>query len=513
MDLRPFRRFAVGLLLLSAPAAAHEPALRVADYNLQAWSSQEGLPQNTISAIAQTRDGYLWLGTQSELVRFDGVRFVGVDARSTVGDVIGDRAGGLWWAPVGGGLVRRTGDRSVLWTSREGLPSNFVQKIFQGRDGTVWIGTSEGLARLRDGRIVAFGGLTHPIRAFAEGTDGALWIGTGDAGLARLAGSLAFWSVRDGLPDDRVTALAVDRHGDVWAGTPRGLGRLHAGRWQTFTTREGLPSDRVNALLVDRDGALWIGTQGGLSRLREGRFWNLSEEQGIKGVLSLCEDAEGSLWAGTDAGGLVRLHPAVFTTLAPPGPREAVWSALEDRDGTLWIGTNDLGLLRLRGREASSLTVADGLPDNKVRPVVQGRQGDLWIGTASGLAHWRDGRIETWTRADGLPDDQVRSLLLDGDGTLWIGTLQGLARLRGRMLGMDGLETTRRLRAELPPERQPAVVAMTASVLEGHREECLAAGMDDFLPKPVLLGDLREALLRNAGRGAWKGILTPKETP
>jgi signal transduction histidine kinase/ligand-binding sensor domain-containing protein/ActR/RegA family two-component response regulator len=434
MDLRPFRRLAVGLLLSllsSAPAAAHDPALRVAEYSLQTWSSEEGLPQNTVSAIAQTRDGYLWLGTQSELVRFDGVRFVGVDARSTVTDLISDRAGGLWWAPVGGGLIRGTGTGSSTWTSREGLPSDFVQKIFQGRDGTIWVGTSEGLARLHDGRIAAFGGLTSPISALAEGTDGTLWVGTTDMGLGRLTNSLSFWTARDGLPADHITALAVDRRGDVWAGTPRGLVRWRGGRWETFTTREGLPNDRVNALLVDRAGDLWIGTQGGLSRLRGGRFWNLTEEHGFKGVLSLCEDAEGSLWAGTDTGGLVRLRPAVFTTVDPPGPREAVWSALEDRAGTHWIGTHDHGLLRLRGPESSSLTTADGLLDNKVRPVVQGPQGDLWIGTATGLAHWQNGRIATWTREDGLPDDQIRSLLVDADGTLWIGTLRGLARLRG----------------------------------------------------------------------------------
>ena len=437
MHLRPFRRLAVGLLLSllsSAPAAAHEPALRVAEYSVQTWSSEEGLPQNTVPAIAQTRDGYLWLATQSELVRFDGVRFVGVDQRSSAGDVISDRAEGLWWAPVGGGLVRRTGGRSATWTSREGLPSDLVQKIFQDRDGAVWIGTSGGLARLRDDRIVVFAGLSQPITAFAQGRDGALWVGTAGAGLARLAGSLSRWSVREGLPDDRVNALAVDRRGDVWVGTPRGLARLRGGRWKTFTTREGLPNDRVNALLEDRNGDLWIGTQGGLTRLREGRFWSLTEEQGVKGVLSLCEDAEGSLWVGTDTGGLVRLRPAVFTTLDPPGSREAVWSAFEDRAGTLWIGTNDRGLLRLRGREASYLTTADGLPDNKVRPVVQGPGGDFWLGTPMGLAHWQDGRVETWTREDGLPDDQIRSLHLDGDGTLWIGTQQGLARLRGGAL-------------------------------------------------------------------------------
>jgi signal transduction histidine kinase/ligand-binding sensor domain-containing protein/ActR/RegA family two-component response regulator len=438
MSLRPLRRLSAGLLLLSAPLQAHEEPSRVAEYNLQTWSSGEGLPQNTISAIAQSRDGYLWFATQSELVRFDGVRFVVVDDRST-SDVLGDRTEGLWWAPAGGGLTRRTGGRSVTWTSRDGLPSDLVQEVLQSRDGTVWIGTSEGLARLEGERIVTFGGLANPVRALAQGADGTLWVGTEDAGVARLARDLSFWSVRDGLPDDRVTALAVDRQGDVWAGTPRGLGRLHSGRWETFTHRDGLSGDRVNALLEDRAGNLWVGTQGGLSRFRDGRFWSLTEDKGIKGVLSLCEDAEGSLWVGTDTGGLVRLRPAPFQTLEVPGPHEAVWSALEDREGALWIGTNEHGLLRLRGSEMTSLTTADGLPDNKVRPVVESRRGGLWIGTAGGLARWDGGRISTWTARDGLPDDHIRSLSEEADGTLWIGTLRGLACLRsGRLQSFAG---------------------------------------------------------------------------
>jgi len=440
MSFRVLRRLAVGLLLLSAPAAAHNPAVRVLeDYTLQTWSSEEGLPQNTIPAITQTRDGYLWFGTQSELVRFDGVRFVVLENQRGVSDVISDRSGGLWWASTGGGgLIRRTGGRSVTWTSRDGLPSDLVQEVFQDRDGTVWIGTTEGLACLRGGKIVTLGALANPISAFAQGADGALWIGTDNAGVARLTDSLTFWAARDGLPDDRVTALAVDHRGDLWAGTSRGLARWHGGRWTAFTTRDGLPHDRVNALLEDREGNLWVGTQGGLSRFRDGRFSSVTEDKGIKGVLSLFEDAEGALWVGTDTGGLARLRPALFKTVDPPGAQEAVWSALEDKAGALWIGTNDQGLLRLRGREASYLTTADGLPDNKVRTALEGHHGDLWIGTMGGLAHLHGGRMETWSHEDGLPDDQVRSLRLEEDGTLWVGTQRGLARLRGAILEAFG---------------------------------------------------------------------------
>ncbi|HJX28773.1 MAG TPA: two-component regulator propeller domain-containing protein, partial [Thermoanaerobaculia bacterium] len=439
MRRRRLRDLAVCLLLLAAaPAAAHEDERPLAGYSLQAWGSGDGLPQNTIPAIAQAADGYLWFGTNSELVRFDGVRFMVVDQRDGLTDLISDRTEGLWFSPRGKGLVRWIGGQTTRWTTREGLPSDSVDVLLQDSSGTVWIGTAKGLARLREGRIETVGPFAgRAVCALAQGEDGALWLGT-DAGVARFAaGSLSRWSRRDGLPSDHVTALAIDGAGDLWAGTDQGLGRLRHGRWETFTTREGLPSNVVSALLVDREGGIWIGTQSGLSRFRDGKLANLTERNGLpfESVLSLLQDAEGGIWVGTDFGGLVRLRKSLFQTLIPAGTRGAVWSAMEDREGNLWMGTNAHGLLRQRGGEVTSFTTAEGMPSDKVRPVLRDRHGDLWAGTPGGLVRLRGGArggpIEVWKRQDGLPEDYVLALLEDRDGTLWIGTTRGAARLRG----------------------------------------------------------------------------------
>jgi signal transduction histidine kinase/ligand-binding sensor domain-containing protein/CheY-like chemotaxis protein/HPt (histidine-containing phosphotransfer) domain-containing protein len=444
---RLLRDFAVCLLFLAAaPAAAHEEERPISGYSLQVWGSADGLPQNTIPSIAQTPDGYLWFGTNAELVRFDGVRFVVVDERDAVTDVISDRTDGLWFSPRRKGLARWAGGRMTRWTTRDGLPSDTVDALFQDPSGTVWIGTANGLARLREGKIEAVGPFAgRSVCAFALGHDGALWLGTGGGGAARLAeGSLTTWTTRDGLPSDRVTALVVDRAGDLWAGTDQGLARLRHGRWETFTTLQGLPSNAVSALLEDREGALWVGTQSGLSRFRDGSFQNLTERSGLpfESVLSLLEDAEGGIWVGTDFGGLVRLRKSLFETLVPAGTRGAVWSAFEDREGSLWMGTNAYGLLRLRGGEVTAFTTAEGMPNNKVRPVLRDRHGDVWAGTLGGLARLRprDGTIESWGRQDGLPDDYVLSLREELNGTLWIGTLRGLGRMRGGRIEALGEE-------------------------------------------------------------------------
>ena len=450
MSFRPLRRSGLCLLLLCAAAPAAGPAAGqgpeqgpdslLRRYGLQTWGYRDGLPQATVRAIGQTRDGYLWLGTQNELVRFDGIRFTVADGRGGPLAVLGDRAGGLWYAPFGRGVTRKADGRATTWTARDGLPGEIVQQIFEDRDGAVWLGTSGGLARWSGGgRLETIGGLDgRSVTALAQGPDGALWIGTSAAGVFRLAsGSLSRITASEDLPGDQIAALLVDRNGDLWVGTPRGIGRLRNGRWEQLSTDDGLPGNDVTKLLEAADGSLWVGTRSGLAVfLEEGRFASLTERDGLRSeaIAALFQDVEGSVWVGTEVGGLARLRDTTFTNLEHLGVRGGIWSIVEDRAGTLWLGTNEHGLLRLQGGRVTAWTAADGLPDNRVRPILEDRRGDLWLGTSGGLVRMRGGRFETWTRRDGLPVDYVLALFEDRDGALWIGTNEGLARLRdGRL--------------------------------------------------------------------------------
>src|SRR6185436_18162077 len=349
MHLRPLLCLAVCLLLAPAPAAALDPARAIGEYGFRTWGSRDGLPSSRVLSIAQTRDGYLWLATPSSILRFDGIRFVPVYSGPPPLALLAGRSGELWYAPHDKGLVRRAGSRISSWTVREGLPSLLVQKLFQDRQGVLWVGTSEGLAFLRGGRFEAVPELAHrTVQAIAEGNDGTLWIGTATGIFRRRGGTI---EAVPGPSDDRIWALAVDRHGDLWAGTPRGLGRLRGDRWETFSARDGLPHDEVNALLADRDGNLWIGTEGGLVRFRDGRFASLPGEA----IVALCEDAEGALWIAMATRRLARLRDPTFTAFAPPGSPGIVWSAFEDPDGTLWLGTDGHGLVRWRDGRATAL--------------------------------------------------------------------------------------------------------------------------------------------------------------
>jgi diguanylate cyclase (GGDEF)-like protein len=434
------------------PASALDPGKAVTQYLHDVWQTEQGLPQNTVNAIAETPDGYLWLGTREGLARFDGVRFTLFDTRSVpelghnfVLALLSDSRGRLWIGNSGGGLVRLEAGRFTRYAEANGLPSEQVTALFEDRKGRLWVGTDGGgLARLERDRFVrepSRESLGKSIRALVE-DDSGLWIAS-DEGLACLRnGILTSFTTEQGLSRRSVRSLLKDRAGSLWIGTDQGLNRLEDGRFSVFTTREGLSHDVVVSLREDRDGVLWIGTDGGgLTRLANGRFSVFSTRQGLSNdsVFALHEDREGSLWIGTNLGGLNRLRDGRFTafTTREGLSHDFVRAIYEDRAGTLWVATEGGGVNRLQDDRTSSFNTRNGLSNDTVFALLEDRRGDLWIGTDSGLNRLRAGRLDIFTANMGLSNDCVLSLLEDHEGSLWIGTYaEGLNRLK------DGRFTT-----------------------------------------------------------------------
>jgi diguanylate cyclase (GGDEF)-like protein len=430
------------LLLAAAPRAwALDPAKVPTQYVHNVWQTKDGLPQNTVTSIAQTPDGYLWLGTRAGLVRFDGVRLTVFDSDSTkalaqsqILSLLADREGRLWIGTWGGGLVRMEHGVFTRLSSAEGLPSELVSAIFEDRGGRLWVGTDGGgLARYDGARFVrepSRGALGDHVRAIDEDA-GGLWVGT-DAGLARLpaAGGLESFGPEQGLSRRSVRSLLRDRRGSLWVGTDLGLNEYRDGRFRALTRKDGLPSDVIVSLQQDRDDNLWIGTDGGgLARYRDGVVTTFTSRQGLSNdsVLSLREDREGSLWIGTNLGGLNRLRDGRVTPVSTTEGlgHDYVRAIYEDPHGTLWIGTEGGGLDRLRDGTITHFTTKDGLPNDTVFSILEDHEGSLWIGTDNGLARYRDGRFETFTANMGLSNDSVLSLYEDRNGALWIGTYAG----------------------------------------------------------------------------------------
>ncbi|MFQ5571919.1 MAG: two-component regulator propeller domain-containing protein [Rhodothermales bacterium] len=441
-----------------------DPNKEIAQYARDVWTTDEGLPQNSVNAIVQTRDGYLWLGTYEGLVRFDGVRFTVFDKLNTdafLDNVVyalhESRDGSLWIGTQAGGLMRYKDGGFQTYTTDDGLSRNFVTSIGEDHDGTLWVGTNDGgVNRFRDGVFTVFttddGLSSNAVVSLHVDRRGTLWFGTNGNGLNRYKdGVFTTYTIAEGLSSDVVWAIHEDREGSLWIGTRGGgLNRLKDGVFTTYTTDDGLSHNHINTLYEDRRGTLWIGTDGGgLTRLCEGRFDTFATRDGLSGdvIWAVLEDREGSLWVGTLGGGLNRFKNSKFTVFASGEglSHNAIRAIYEDRSHDLWIGTMGGGLNRIHDDTITAYTTADGLSSNSIWALGEDREGGLWIGTRrAGLNRFKDGVFTTYTTADGLGNDFVRTVKETRDGSLWIGTNGGgLNRLQDGALSLytteDGL--------------------------------------------------------------------------
>ncbi|HQR45045.1 MAG TPA: two-component regulator propeller domain-containing protein, partial [Thermoanaerobaculia bacterium] len=322
-----------------------------------------------------------------------------------------------------------------VWQSDRGLPHNTVLAIVPARDGYLWLGTAEGLARFDGVRFEVFDRGNTPaignniIWALAEGPDGTLWIGTYGGGVVKYAqGRFQAFTKEQGLADNVVLSVTADRQGDVWIGTAGGLSRLRGSEVVSLAGAAGLGSRPVNALLADRHGTLWVGTDAGLYRSRADGFERFSRNGRLatERIESLGEDRAGHLWVGTTA-----LHRIGDEGTAEFGerdgiPRRPIGGLREDPEGSLWVATRGSGVCRFRDGRATCLNTKDGLSDSTVWSLAGDAEGSLWIGTdVGGLNRLRDAKFAAWGVPEGLSADVVMALAEDRDGALWVGTNGG----------------------------------------------------------------------------------------
>ncbi|HVJ06763.1 MAG TPA: two-component regulator propeller domain-containing protein [Acidisarcina sp.] len=488
-------------LLVSAtlvPAYGLDPHRSLKEYGHQTWQTDNGLPENTVHSILQTRDGFLWIGTEGGLVRFDGVEFVTYNIENTpalksntIYDLLEDSSGALWISTADG-LLRYQGAVFTRFAQSNGLLADAVWCTYQDRRGTLWAITADGVSAYRGGQFQSIpdsGSIDVLTRsAIAEDADASLWIATGsrvlriqeqtlkadvsvpalehaEASAVHLDRSGKLWiATRQSLevfsrghltdrafpgtgPKPEITALLRDEGDGMWVGTSAGLVHYGDGKPTLWRVSQGLPGNRIQTLARDRQGALWIGTDQGIARYFSGSMQSFKEKDGFShnAILSIHEDREGDIWLGTDAGGLTILRDQMFTTYTTSDglSGDVVRSILQDSAGTIWIGTNGSGLNRSTPDGFRAVTTANGLSSNVILAIASMPNGDLWIGTPDGLNRLHQGKIHTFTSADGLPDDFVRSLQAEADGSLWIGTRRGLSHWsNGRFINysrLDGL--------------------------------------------------------------------------
>ena len=439
------------------PLPSLDPARALTQYAHDIWRRGEGLPQNGVATIAQTPDGYLWVGTEEGLARFDGLTFTVFDRKiapamptNNVSVLLADPDGTLWIGTRGGGLLRYHKAQFTAFGPAQGLVNDAVTALHRGPDGVLWVGTAGGLQRLENDRLVmaplagASGRTT--VNAIGHDAAGTVWIGT-NGGVARLDRSGTTWITRqDGLQSNEVRALMVTRDGSVWIGGRHGLQRYRDGRFETWSIEQGLGANLVVSLFEDRAGTVWIGTRGGgLSRLANGQLSTFSTTAGLshEDVVALFEDREGSLWIGTNNGGLNRFRHSTLTTIGRPEglSHEIVLPIIADASGAVWAGTYGGGLNRLEGDKITTFRAADGLSSDVVLSLWPARDGSVLVGTRSGIDRITNGRISSVSQQIQLTPTTVNALYEDRAGTIWIGTRQGLLRLAGGAVTREGAAT------------------------------------------------------------------------
>jgi diguanylate cyclase (GGDEF)-like protein len=358
---------------------------------------ENGLPESSVGAVAQTRDGYLWFGTEEGLARYDGLRITVFET-----------------------------------ASHKTLRDNFIQTLAAGRDGSLWVGTRSTLTQLKDGEFHTYFTTQSPLSKIYEAQDGQVWVGSLDGLYAVQGKNIRLYTTRDGLPSNAISSIVQSVDGTLWIGTLNGLASLKNGKFRSYSSGDGLTTDPIRSLTVSSDGSLWIATA--TSRLVRWKDKLLETVPPAHlpqhdQIASLTEDQHGTLWIGFDHSGIASLHSGeLFTYTTRQGlPSDDVTQIIEDREGHLWVGMAEGGAVELRDGIFSNFGKQEGLSDDMVWSVLQARDQSLWVGTNSkGLNHVdKDGKVRVYTMRDGLGGDSIFGLMESSDQSLWIGSERG----------------------------------------------------------------------------------------
>jgi signal transduction histidine kinase/ligand-binding sensor domain-containing protein len=395
---------ALGILLACCPrVSALNPALDISQYAHTPWKAGEGLSKGIIFSIAQTPDGYLWLGTEYGLLRFDGVRSV------------------PWQPPAG-----------------QHLPNSEIRSLLAARDGNLWIGTRYGLASWKDGKLTQYSELAGQlINTIFEDREGTIWTGGWAISIGRIC-AIQSGSARchgeDGRLGHGVYSLYEDSAGNLWLGATTGLWRWKPGPPKLYPMPDA--ASGINSLIEGDNGALLIARRKGIQRLVEQK----SEAYPLPDVgrqftpYRMLRDRSGGLWIGTQDRGLLHVHQGRTDRFGRLDGLTAdfVESLLEDREGNIWVATTD-GLDLFRDYAVSTISGRQGLPEGAAA-VLAAKDGSVWVGSAQGLASLNNGQVRIYplpgaraASVGALPN--LQSITQDNLGRIWVFTEHEVAYL------------------------------------------------------------------------------------
>jgi len=533
------RLVCTALIFCLGAAHALDPARGFDQYVHDRWGTDRGFVGGAVYCMAQTPDGYLWIGTDRGLVRFDGFNFTliqhpipSLPPIDRVWGMVRDGAGNLWIrldAPrmllyrngefhdvfsefnlpettftamtldQSGGVLL-TGLGSAVLQFREGAfhpiansteAPGTITSIAQSRDGRIWMGTRDGGLYVSDHGKISNGAAALPsvkINTLLPALNGGLWIGT-DHGIRFLTGAgllLDEWPAW--VHKRQILAMATDAAGNTWAGTDAGLIRITTSGQAVYFKGGEAPGHAVTSIYEDHDDNLWFGGQSGLERLQNGAFttwsaktlktltqtgpvyaddvgrtWFAPVDGGLywlknsrvqqvrvagldKDVVYSIDGGGGEVWVGRQRGGLTRLVPqgdsfAAQTFTQKEGlPQNSIYSVHRARNGTVWAGTVSGGVVAVQNGKIATWTRGEGFASNAVSAIAESHDRKIWVATPTGLMEWDGTRWKTWGLTDGLPSEDVRTCSEDSREVLWAATADGLAfQSGGRFHGFENV--------------------------------------------------------------------------
>ena len=474
-NIKMLCRFA---LIFAASAPVFFSAGAAPNYFTRTWQVEQGLPQNKVTAVVQTRDGYLWVGTYNGLARFDGVRFTVFNDNNTP-ELRGSRItslfeaadGTLWIGTESGDVAQYQDGHFAAVPLRANWSGGKIYAITADDAGDVWLLNEAGeLARARDGKVLSpASGNVPKVLSLARGLAGTVWIDREGVVSSLKAGQLTVVVTTN----DYVQGICAARDGGFWVACNSYLRKWKDGQWATnlntapwdwsivpnfietsagalaggnsgdglwlvfpgqtntpalhFDHTSGLPSDWVISMWEDREKNLWCGTGAGLTVIRPNNMETVSPPDHWKGrpVLSVLPTAGGALWVGTEGAGLYRLQNGDWTNFdsAQSVRNPYVWSLAADGAGKIWAGTWGGGLF---AQKDDAFDFVRGLEDFRVPiPALLFLGDELWIGTTAGVLRYQNGKLERFNEFAGQPFGDVRGIAQDKSGALWFGTAGG----------------------------------------------------------------------------------------
>ncbi len=436
---------------ISIPLGALDPDKPINRYLLDEWSVEKGLTSETVEAVIQTPDGYLWLGTGEGLFRYDGIAFEHIyfenpehKGNPHITALVKDKESGLWIGTKG--LVHYKDGELKYFTGKDGFPRYEIRCLAYDSFGSLWIGTFyNSLYRFKDGAFTpfdkskGFGGAE--IYSILEDSSGNLWIACADAGLWLGNNGKFVKHGIDGLNREySVYKVYEDRRGILWVGTNVGLvgianpGSVEEKTLYHFSPTEGLSDNNVWSIREDIHGNLWVGTNSGLNRLKLGLDGKMIIEKRIEGVIikNLFEDREENLWIGTIGSQLKRIRDGTFSTYwENAGVPYWRLSLHQDSKGVIRIGSSMGNLYQFDHTTEMFLRVlrTDNNIESEIYAIEEDSEGDLWLGTVKrGIIRFKEkeGKIITYTTANGLGSNSIRVIMQDSRDRIWIGTTEGI---------------------------------------------------------------------------------------